>query len=77
MLRVACRLHSRPVSSVAYSTFAQGEGLLGCLGFGDFQAAPVCAGIPRLAAVDVRKVAAGWGHSAAVTSDGDVFVSES
>jgi alpha-tubulin suppressor-like RCC1 family protein len=77
MLRVACRLRKRPVWSAAYSTFAQGEGALACLGFGDFQAAPVCAGVPRLAAVDVSKVAAGWGHSAAVTSDGDVFVSES
>jgi alpha-tubulin suppressor-like RCC1 family protein len=77
MLRVACRLRKRPVWSAAYSTYAQGEGLLGCLGFGGFKAAPVCAGVPRLAAADVRKVAAGWGHSAAVTSDGDVFVSDS
>jgi alpha-tubulin suppressor-like RCC1 family protein len=54
---------------------ARGQGVLGALGNGEklsdwdkFQA------VKGLASTDVRMVAAGWGHSATVTRDGQLYI---
>lgn len=51
-----------------------GEGFLGCLGHGDFSDCEVPKHVEVLASTKVRKVSAGWTHSAAVSSDGQLLV---
>lgn len=54
--------------------YTQGEGFLGCLGHGDFSKQQVCKRVDGVAQADVRTVSAGWTHSAATCSTGQLVV---
>lgn len=60
----------RPFSTIN-KVYAKGSGLAGALGISDdYKSSSAFKAIPSLEAVNITKVSCGWGHSAAVSSDG-------
>eukprot|EP00762_Andalucia_godoyi_P005777 ANDGO_06915.mRNA.1 Ultraviolet-B receptor UVR8 len=54
--------------------YSYGRGVLGALGHGHFQDVRLPTLLPSLTNVQVSHIAAGWAHSAAITSSGDESV---
>lgn len=54
--------------------YTHGEGFLGCLGDGEFSRRELAAPVPALADKDIQCVSAGWTHSAAICSKGELHV---
>lgn len=69
----ACGAEHSVVSTSTGSVYSFGWGSYGNLGLGDTQDRHIPEKVTALEGKDVRLVACGWRHSAAVTREGDVF----
>lgn len=72
--RAACTLVQLAQHRRCFHVYTHGEGFLGCLGHGDFSDRDRSQPVMELASMNIRKVSAGWSHSAAVSEDGHLVV---